>query len=127
TVDFGASDSGTNGFRVSYAAYPNETPVLEGGVPVTGWTQHSGNIWKAPLDRSNKLRTLYVNDKRAYMASKTVSSAGCYGTYNISARQGAGGWESGSQCDGAKYSQSDFPAIARNQDDIEIETATTWT
>ncbi|MEV1317238.1 ricin-type beta-trefoil lectin domain protein [Micromonospora arborensis] len=127
TVEFGAGDSGTNGFRVSYGAYPNEKPVLDGGVQVTGWTQHSGNIWKAPLDRANKLRALYVNDKRAYMASKTISSAGCYGTYNITAGQAAWAWESGSQCDGAKYSLADFPAVARNQDDIEIETGTTWT
>ncbi|MFC6017714.1 RICIN domain-containing protein [Plantactinospora solaniradicis] len=127
TIEFGSGDSGTNGYRVIYAAYPNETPVLDGGVQVTGWTQHSGNIWKAPLDRANKLRTLYVNDKRAHMASKTISSAGCYGTYNITAGQAAWAWESGSQCDGAKYSMSDFPAVARNQDDIEIETGTTWT
>ncbi len=127
TIEFGPGDSGTNGYRIIYAAYPNETPVLNGGVQVTGWTQHSGNIWKAPLDRANKLRTLYVNDKRAFMASKTVNSAGCHGTYNITAGQAAWAWESGSQCDGARYSLSDFPAIARNQDDIEIETGTTWT
>ncbi|MEJ3745659.1 RICIN domain-containing protein [Actinomycetes bacterium KLBMP 9797] len=127
TIELGPSDSGTNGYRVIYTAHANETPVLEGGVQVTGWTQHSGNIWKAPLDRANKLRTLYVNDKRAFMASKTMNSAGCHGTYNITAGQAAWAWESGSQCEGARYSLSDFPAIARNQDDIEIETATTWT
>ncbi|MEU8001933.1 ricin-type beta-trefoil lectin domain protein [Catellatospora sp. NPDC049111] len=127
TIELGASDSGTNGYRVFYSAYNNETPVLDGGVQVTGWTQHSGNIWKAPLSRSNKLRALYVNDKRAYMASKTISSAGCYGTYNITAGQAAWAWESGSQCDGARYSASDFPAISANHDDIEIETGTTWT
>ncbi len=127
TIQFSPSDSGTNGYRIVYAAYPNETPVLNGGVQVTGWTQQSGNIWKAPLSRSNKLRALYVNGKRAFMASKTVNSAGCYGTYNITAGQAPWAWESGSECDGAKYSLSDFPAIARNQDDIEIETATTWT
>jgi len=126
-LEFGPADSGTNGHRVVYAAYPNETPVLDGGVPVTGWTQHSGNIWKAPLDRATKLRTLYVNDKRAVMASKTINSAGCYGTYTITAGQAAWAWESGSQCDGAKYSLADFPAVTRNPDDIEIETATTWT
>jgi hypothetical protein len=127
TIELGPSDSGTNGHRVVYAAHANETPVLEGGVQVTGWTQHSGNIWKAPLDRANKLRALYVNGKRAYMASKTVNSAGCHGTYNITAGQAAWAWESGSQCEGARYSLSDLPAIARNQDDIEIETGTTWT
>jgi hypothetical protein len=127
TVEFGPADSGTNGFRVIYAAYPSETPVLDGGVQVTGWTQHSGNIWRAALDRATKLRALYVNDKRAFMASKTINSAGCHGTYNITAGQAAWAWETGSQCDGARYSLADFPAIARNQDDIEIETATTWT
>jgi hypothetical protein len=101
--------------------------VLDGGAQVTGWSQHSGNIWKAPLDRANKLRALYVNDKRAFMASKTINSAGCHGTYNITAGQAAWAWESGSQCDGIRYNSADFPAIARNAEDIEIETATTWT
>ncbi|GIJ29319.1 hypothetical protein Vqi01_44810 [Micromonospora qiuiae] len=127
TIEFGPSDSGTNGHRITYAAHPGETPVLEGGVQVTGWTQHSGNIWKAPLDRANKLRTLYVNGQRAYMASKTINSAGCHGTYNITAGQADWAWESGSQCDGARYRTADFPAVSRNQEDIEIETATTWT
>lgn len=126
-IDFTPSDSGTNGYRVIYQAYQNEVPVLNGGVQVTGWTQHSGNIWKAPLSRANKLRALYVNDKRAVMATKTVSSAGCYGTYSVTAGQAPWAWESGSQCDGAKYALTDFPAIALNQDDVEIETRTTWT
>jgi hypothetical protein len=127
TIEFGPGDSGTDDHRVVYAAYPNEKPVLEGGVRVTGWTQHSGNIWKAPLDRSVKLRALYVNDRRAYMASKTINSQGCYGTYTITAGQAGWAWESGSQCAGARYDTADFPAVAANQDDLEIETATTWT
>ncbi|GGU15679.1 hypothetical protein GCM10010178_04050 [Lentzea flava] len=126
TVEFTPSDSGTNGHRVIYSAYQNETPVLSGGVQVTGWTQHSGNIWKAPLSRGNKLRALYVNDKRAFMATKTINSQGCYGTYNVNAGQAPWALESGSQCDGAKYGLADLPAISRNPDDIEIETATTW-
>ncbi|SPE99805.1 RICIN domain-containing protein [Streptomyces sp. MA5143a] len=127
TIDFTSADSGTNGHRVVYAAYQDEKPVLNGGVPVTGWTQHSGNIWKAPLDRDDKLRALYVDGKRAQMASKTVSSAGCYGTYTITAGQAPWAWESGSQCDGAKYGLTDLPAVAANQDDVEIRTQTTWT
>ncbi|MER5267051.1 RICIN domain-containing protein [Actinosynnema sp. NPDC002837] len=126
TIDFTPADSGTNGFRVVYSAYQNETPVLSGGVQVTGWTQHGGNIWKAPLNRGNKLRALYVNDKRAVMATKTIASQGCYGTYNVNAGQAPWAWESGSQCDGAKYGMADLPAISRNPDDLEIETATTW-
>ncbi|TDT98224.1 parallel beta helix pectate lyase-like protein [Streptomyces sp. 846.5] len=127
TIDFTSADSGTSGHRIVYAAYPGEKPVLNGGVQVTGWTQHSGNIWQATLNRDDKLRALYVNDKRARMASKTINSAGCYGTYTVTAGQAPWAWESGSQCDGAKYSLSDLPAIAGNQDDVEIESATTWT
>ncbi|MFF0079247.1 RICIN domain-containing protein [Streptomyces canus] len=127
TIDFTSADSGTNGHRVTYAAYPGEKPVLDGGVKVTGWTRHSGNIWKAPLDRDDKLRALYVNGKRAQMASKTINSAGCYGSYSITAGQAPWAWESGSQCDGAKYGLSDLPAVASNQDDVEIKSATTWT
>ncbi|MFC9930518.1 RICIN domain-containing protein [Streptomyces sp. NPDC127190] len=127
TIDFTPADSGTNGHHVVYAAYQNEKPVLEGGVQVTGWTQHSGNIWKATLNRDDKLRALYVNGKRAQMASKTINSAGCYGTYTVTAGQAPWAWESGSQCDGAKYSLSDLPAVAANQDDVEIKSATTWT
>ncbi|MDX2676426.1 RICIN domain-containing protein [Streptomyces sp. NY05-11A] len=127
TIDFTPADSGTNGHHVVYAAYQNEKPVLNGGVQVTGWTQHSGNIWKAPLNRDDKLRALYVNGKRAQMASKTINSAGCYGTYTVTAGQAPWAWESGSQCDGAKYSLSDLPAVASNQDDVEIKSATTWT
>ncbi|MBQ1052333.1 RICIN domain-containing protein [Micromonospora sp. C51] len=127
TIEFGASDSGANGHRVIYAAYPDETPVLEAGVQVTGWTQHSGNIWRAPLDRANKLRALYVNGQRAYMAAKTITSGGCHGTYTITAGQADWAWESGSQCEGARYNPADFPSISRNQEDIEIETGTTWT
>ncbi|WP_127530110.1 sugar-binding protein [Paenibacillus kobensis] len=126
TIEFTPSDSGTNGYHIIYQAYPNETPVLNGGVQVSGWTQHAGNIWKAPLDRSNKLRALYVNDKRAMMASKTINSLGCYGTYTITAGQADWAWESGSQCDGARYNLTDFPDIQSNQGDIEIETRTTW-
>ena len=127
TIEFTPGDSGTNGYRVVYAAYQNEAPVLNAGVQVTGWTQHGGNIWKAPLNRANKLRALYVNDKRAFMATKTIASQGCYGTYTVTAGQAAWARESGSQCDGAKYNPADLPAISRNADDIEIETATTWT
>lgn len=125
-IDFTSADSGTNGHQVVYTAYQGETPVLNGGVQVTGWTQHSGNIWQAPLNRDDKLRALYVNGKRAQMASKTISSAGCYGTYSVTAGQAPWAWESGSQCDGAKYSLTDLPAVALNQDDVEIESASTW-
>lgn len=39
------------------------------------------------------------------MAAKKINSAGCYGSYAVTAGQAPWAWESGSQCDGAKYGQ----------------------
>lgn len=126
TVTFGPQDSGTNGYRIYYQAYPGETPVLNGATKVTGWTQHSGNIYKAALNRSTKLRNLYVNDQRASMTSKTVTARGGYGTYSVTAGQASWAWTSGSKSDGVQYNTSDVPAIASNKDDLEIVNGTTW-
>jgi hypothetical protein len=126
TIAFGAQDSGTNGHRIIYEAYPNETPILNGAVKVSGWTQSSGNVYKASLLRSAKLRNLYVNDTRALMTSKKVTATGGYGSYSVTAGQASWAWASGSQSDGAKYSLSDVPSIANNKDDLEIVNATTW-
>ena len=126
TISFGTQDSGQNGHRVVYSAYPGEQPILEAGKQVTGWTQHDGNIWEAPISRQNKLRALYVDGQRATMASKTVQSQGCYGSYTVTAGQAPWAWESGTECDGSAYALSDVPNIPRNQSDMELTTATTW-
>ncbi|HEY5961207.1 MAG TPA: hypothetical protein VIV60_31840, partial [Polyangiaceae bacterium] len=126
TLAFGTQDSGTNGHRIYYTAYPGETPVLNGATKVTGWTLSSGSIYKASLNRSTKLRNLYVNDKRAPMTSKTVTSKGATGTYAVTAGQATWAWASGSGSDGVKYATTDVPAIASNKDDLEIVNGTTW-
>lgn len=126
TITFGTQDSGTNGYRIYYQAYPGETPVLNGATKVTGWTQHSGNIYKATLNRSTKLRNLYVNDQRASMTSKTVTARGGYGTYSVTAGQASWAWTNGSKSDGVQYNISDIPDITKNKDDLEIVNGTTW-
>jgi hypothetical protein len=126
TITLGPQDSATNGHRIYYQAYPGESPVLNGAVRVTGWSQHKGSIYKAALNRTTKLRNLYVNDARAVMASKTIGSKGGYGTYSVTAGQAGWAWTSGSNSDGIKYSASDLPAIASNKDDLEIVNGTTW-
>lgn len=126
TITFNTQDSGTNGYKIYYQAYPNETPILNGGTKVTGWTQHNGNIYKASLNRSTKLRNLYVNDKRALMTSKTVTAQGGYGNYSITSGQASWAWTSGTKSDGVKYKSSDIPNITSNKDDIEIINGTTW-
>jgi len=97
TITFGPQDSGTNGYRIYYMAYPGETPVLSGATKVTGWTRHNGNIYKAKLNRSTKLRNLYVNDQRASMTSKRVTARGGHGTYTVTAGQAPWAWTSGAK------------------------------
>jgi hypothetical protein len=126
TIGFGPQDSGTNGHRIVYQAYPGETPVLNGATRVTGWSVSSGSVYKATLARTTKLRNLYVNDARAALTKKTVTSQGGTGTYSVTAGQASWAWASGSKSDGAKYKTTDVPAIASNKDDLEIVNGTTW-
>ena len=126
TIAFAPQDSGTNGHKVFYQAYPGEVPVLSGATKVTGWTLSSGSIYKATLNRTTKLRNLYVNDARANMTSQSATSAGGTGTYAVTSGQATWAWASGSQSDGVMYSTSAVPAIASNKDDLEIVNGTTW-
>ena len=102
------------------------SPVLNGATKVTGWTVSSGNVYKATLDRTTKLSNLYVNDARASLTRKTVTSQGGTGTYAVTSGQASWAWASGSNSDGAKYRTTDVPAIAANKDDLEIVNGTTW-
>jgi len=70
TIDFNASDSGTNGYNVIYKAYPGETPVISGGTDLSGgWTLYDGalNIYKKTGVTGN-FRQLYVEDTWATRA-----------------------------------------------------------
>ena len=46
---FGHEDSGTSDYRITYAAYPGETPVLTGGRVITGWEEAGDGKWTAKL------------------------------------------------------------------------------
>lgn len=82
-VEFDTRDSGTGGFKVRYEAYEGETPVINGAQKVTGWSKFNDKLWAAPLDRSTKLRNLYVNDRRANMGSVQVQAKGATETTTL--------------------------------------------
>ncbi len=128
TVQFGPEDSGTNGYDIEYKAYPGETPVLNGGVKVEGWQKDPDhpNLYVAELDRDKKLRTLYVNDRRAYMPSRTLQAKGGYGTHTIVKGEGEYAWEDQEAYDGVKFNPSDLPSSVRNPEDIEVQSSMTW-
>ena len=66
-LHFTTEDSGKNGYRVIYKG--ENMPVISGGVKVGGFEKAEGNIWKAPVEGVTMMREMYVNDKKAYVAS----------------------------------------------------------
>ena len=67
TFQLGPQDSGSNGYRVDWQAYPGQTPVIEGSQQVTGWSQYNSglDIWRAPVAAGTQARDLWVNGVRA--------------------------------------------------------------
>ena len=68
TIVFGLEDSGEGDATITYAAYPNERPILSAGTPIENWTRVTselprlpaaaqGNVWVA--DVSTRFLTLY--------------------------------------------------------------------
>jgi hypothetical protein len=71
-----AGDGGTSTHKVIYRAATNATPVLSGGVQITGWSQvGSTNVWSAALPADFESRQLYVNGVRAERARGTIASS----------------------------------------------------
>lgn len=128
TIVLDSEDSGTNGYKVKYMAYPGEKPVISGGEKVTGWIKDTENdkLYVAPFTRNERLRQLFVNDQRAYMPSKQIQGQGGYGEYTITAGEGDYAWESITKSDGVKFNASELPADIKNPSDIEVQTRTTW-
>jgi hypothetical protein len=66
-VVLGPEDSGTADYRVAYAAYRGETPVLSGGRVMTGWQPYKDKILQCTVPASRagrwKFRQLFYNGK----------------------------------------------------------------
>jgi parallel beta-helix repeat protein len=45
SFELGPEDSGLPNGQTIYEAYPNESPVLSGGVPISDWKQSSAEVW----------------------------------------------------------------------------------
>lgn len=65
-------DSGTATCPITYRAYPNETPILSGGVPISGFKPWQGKIVCAALPASlpeeTYFRSLFVDGERMIRA-----------------------------------------------------------
>lgn len=67
TAVFDDRDSGSNGHRVLYCAYPGEKPVLSGGASLGGWSK-AGQLRYRCDAGTLQFRQLYVNGQRAVRA-----------------------------------------------------------
>ncbi|MDF7825477.1 carbohydrate-binding protein [Pontiellaceae bacterium B12227] len=119
TVEFTPADSGMNGKRIIYQAYEDHTPVFSGATKVTGWKPFKDEIYQTKLNHSSKLRSLFVNGERAYMAAMTADAKGGWGKYEVRKGQANWAWESGSAEDGVTFDQSDVPNLV-NSEDVEV-------
>jgi hypothetical protein len=63
---FTPSDSGQNGYTVTYRAMPHERVYISGGSQISSWSDQGSGLWRAST--SLNFRQLYVNDVRATRA-----------------------------------------------------------
>jgi len=112
---FDASDSGSESCTIRYEAAPGAKPVISGGkmlekgvwTEATELTQTKGlKAYKTTLHRNEKLRAIYVNNKRANMTtSETITSANrtTNGTPTVSftGTDNPWAWQNGSNIAGA--------------------------
>lgn len=78
TFSLGTADSGQNGHKVVYAAYPGEVPVLNGAVQVTGFSLYDStkNIYRAPVPIGTQSRQMFVNGVREQRARGPLNPSG---------------------------------------------------
>lgn len=74
TFALSSADSGQNGYKVVYEAANGASPVISGGMNITGWqqTDASHNIWTAKVPNGFNTRQLYVDGQRAQVAQGTL-------------------------------------------------------
>ena len=63
------ADGGKNGHYVRWQAYPGETPLVTGGIPIVGWEvcDEANGIW-CVKGVDARFRQLYINNKKAIRA-----------------------------------------------------------
>jgi len=109
TLTLNSSDSGRNGFTITYKAATGESPVISGGSVISNWSDANGDgIWEASVPAGSNSRQLYVNGQRATRA-RSVDGTGW-------SRNGSIG----------KYYAPSTANTWANQSDIELITAYRW-
>ena len=128
TLEFGPEDSPLGENKVIYRAAQNARPIFSGGGFILDWEPHNETLWKAKLVRANKLRSLYVNDERSYMARdigpKKIKHK--WGKYTVNKGQASWAWQNGTVFDGVVFERKLFPEFKENSSNLELVALTTW-
>jgi hypothetical protein len=81
-LSFTSADSGTASLQVNWANYPDEVPVISGGMRITNWKE-SGGQWTATLPTSTQnFEQLFYNSQRR-LRPRLGGSLGTY--YRVAA------------------------------------------
>lgn len=114
----GPEDSGTAECPVTYAACPDEKPVISGGRRITGWKHGPGELWVAEIPdvKAGKwyFRQLHVNGLRCTRARLPRE-----GQYNI-----VGGAEPAGRA--FQFKLGEIDPKWRNLDDVEVVLKQYW-
>ena len=123
-LEFGVADSGRNGYKVVYRAFEREVPVISGGVQVSGWTPDRDGLYRATFRSDRKLRSLYVNGRRADLAEMEFAGRGAWGKFVI---HGDEAWAEtpGETLDGIAFSAAEVPLL-QQAEDVEMVQHRAW-
>ena len=116
TLMFGVEDSGTEGAPINYVAYPGETPVISGGVTITGFEESDGGLWSAKVPEIDGkpfvFNQLFVGGERRQL-SRTPNEG--YHRSTLTDREGF------------YYNEGDIRTDWTNSEDVRVVMLMLWT
>lgn len=122
---FSPEDSGTAEKPVTWRAAENETPVISGGVRLTGFQRDANGRWTLPIPAVQKgewtFRQLWVNGERRFRPRLPKD-----GYHTIEAELPASDAAKGKGFDRFRYAPGAFDPTWKNQRDIEVLTFHQW-
>jgi hypothetical protein len=122
---FGPEDSGTADKPVTWRAAENETPVISGGVRLTGFQRGADGRWTLAIPAVQKgdwtFRQLWVNGERRFRPRLPKD-----GYHRIDAELPESDAAKGKGFDRFRYAPGAFDPSWKNQRDIEVLTFHQW-
>jgi hypothetical protein len=123
---FTPADSGTDMSPTVWAAYPGETPVISGGVALSGWAVNAEGRWELHLPQVQAgewdFEQLFVSDQRRYRPRLPEE-----GYALIAAALPPTPGSRGRGCDRFRYAPGDMSAAWHNPGDVQVLAFHSWT